>query len=165
MAPKAKPRPWMRAALVATRGDDRLLLARRKSELVFGGLWEPPSIDAQDLPDQLNLPDLPNLQDVQDAEDAGAANALGDASRLVALTGVKATAPERAGEVTHILSHRKMTISVYRTTLQTDRARLPRGHEEYDAIELVDRSAAMSRGMSTLAQKVLRACGIEVKRR
>ncbi|WP_394820862.1 A/G-specific adenine glycosylase [Pendulispora albinea] len=139
MAPKAKPRPWPRAALVATRGEERLLLARRKRELVFGGLWEPPSLDVE------------NVQD--------------DPARLVALTGVKGPDPELAGQVTHILSHRKMTIAVYRTAVRVERAGLPHDHAEYDALEWVDRKAAMSRGMSTLARKVLRTCGIEVERR
>ncbi|WP_394838517.1 A/G-specific adenine glycosylase [Pendulispora rubella] len=145
MAPKAKPRPWKRAALVATLGTDGVLLARRKRDLLFGGLWEPPTLDA------------------------GNAASNPDAARLLALAGVKAKVPVRTGEITHVLSHRKMTVEVYRAELRSAHATLEQhaaqdenGHGEYDAIEVVPRTSAMRRGMSTLARKVLRAGGIEV---
>ncbi|WP_394849063.1 A/G-specific adenine glycosylase [Pendulispora brunnea] len=147
MAPKAKPRPWKRAALVATLGADRVLLARRKRDLLFGGLWEPPTLDASNDRDE------------------------GDGARLLALAGVKAEVPVRAGEITHVLSHRKMTVEVYRAELRSAHATLGQnqagasldeGDGEYDAIEVVARTSAMRRGMSTLARKVLRAGGIEV---
>jgi len=139
MAPKAKPRAWPRAALVAMLGENRLLLARRKPDLVFGGLWEPPSLDAED--------------------------PASDGARLAALVGVKVSAPEPMGEVTHVLTHRRMTIRVYGAQILAARGAVVRGAslgDEYDAIEMVDRSAAMARGMSTLARKVLRIAGVEV---
>src|SRR5262249_10639750 len=41
---KTKPKPVRVQALVAKSGR-RILLARRRSEGLYGGMWEPPSID------------------------------------------------------------------------------------------------------------------------
>jgi len=43
---KAKPKPQKLYALVARRGNE-VLLARRRSEGLFGGLWEPPMVAAK----------------------------------------------------------------------------------------------------------------------
>ena len=81
LAPKAKPKEESRVALVATRGET-VLLARRKKDLRFGGLWEPP----------------------------GALGS--DASALIALAGATLHEVRELGRVTHVLSHRKLDVRV-----------------------------------------------------
>ena len=44
VAPRSAPKAQRRLAIVATRGDE-VLFGRRRDELVFGGLWEPPTCD------------------------------------------------------------------------------------------------------------------------
>jgi A/G-specific adenine glycosylase len=134
LKPKAKPLLQRRFAVVASRGD-AVLLGRRRADLRFGGMWEPPSFDrAGD----------------READDAAIA-------RFEAMLGARITGAERGGEITHVLSHRRMEFVVLKGAL----ARAPaaaRTAEEYDAFELVDRAALgvpASRALSTLARKLL----------
>lgn len=148
-SPKAKPRAWGRVALVLADAE-RVLLARRKAHLVFGGLWEPPGLD---------VPELPG----EDADGARAESAARLVAQSMALIGQPRAAPSAtpAGTVTHVLSHRRMSVCVLRGELPP-RARHPAAlpaHEEYDAVELVGRENVASRGVSTLARKILAAGG------
>jgi A/G-specific adenine glycosylase len=108
LAKKTKPVPVHRAALVATtpRG---LILARRKPEGLFGGMWEPPSLDAG-----------------------------GDLrARFSTLIGMELGDLELCGSVTHVLSHRRMQVDVLAVRLRafTPEAH---ASEEYDALALGD---------------------------
>jgi A/G-specific adenine glycosylase len=149
VAAKAKPREELRWALVARRGD-HVLLAQRRAELRFGGMWEPPSIARDGL--------------VQG--DAAAA-----VLRFEALLGVRLTEVARGDDVTHVLSHRRMQLQVLVAEITPGRdaharAWRPRapdatGSADYDRLELVPwdrlRAGSSDRALSTLARKLLRA--------
>ena len=135
LAPRAAPRGWARVALVAERTSPKggkVLLARRAGAGLFGGMWEPPMVDAAD-------------------DRAGELAALG---RLV---GARITKAGDAGSVTHVLSHRRMTIACLRIPMP----RAPRlgPSAEYDALEAVALGDLEGRGVSALARKVLAAAG------
>jgi A/G-specific adenine glycosylase len=108
LARKTRPVPVHRAALVAEtpRG---LVLARRRPEGLFGGMWEPPSLDAG-----------------------------GDLrERFSALLGVKLGELEPRGSITHVLSHRRMQVDVHAVRLRSFRDRA-HASDEYDAMEAGD---------------------------
>jgi A/G-specific adenine glycosylase len=129
LAPKKKPEARRVQALVATRGEHVLLL-RRKRDLLFGGLWEPPCLE-------------------------GALAARKDLARRF---GVKDAKP--SGKVTHVLSHRKLTIDVARGSAAEDavHAVLP---DDYDAARFVAPKTFETLGIATLARKILAAAMIE----
>ena len=81
---KAAVKRWARVAIVA-RTHTAVLLARRKPDVVFGGLWEPPGIDGKDI---------------------RAAEAL--ARDLLTTHGLSCV-----GHVRHLLSHRDVRVTVY----------------------------------------------------
>jgi A/G-specific adenine glycosylase len=141
LSAKAKPREQRRWALVATRGA-HVLLGRRRVELRFGGLWEPPSIDATPR-------DGDGDGDEENSTDEIVA-ALGE------MLGVKLRQVAPAGHVSHVLSHRRLEIDVIRAELD-GRAKLAAASTEYDTFELVDPATLSERGISTLARKILRA--------
>ncbi|MDB4993665.1 MAG: adenine glycosylase [Myxococcaceae bacterium] len=128
MAPRKKPVLAPRAAVLATRGDD-ILLARRKADGLFGGLWEPPSVEVLD--------------------DADARSALG------ALTGLVLDASVIAGTIEHVLSHRRMVIVVHRHDVSMPHKPRLGPSAEYDRLELVPRDRIGARGISTLARKII----------
>jgi len=128
---KTKPRVQARWAIVASRGD-KVLLGRRRTDLRFGGLWEPPSLDASE------------GESEQEAT-----------ARLGALVGAKLDRASFVGDVTHVLSHRRLEIRVIGASIA--RAPLARGAAEYDTFEWVDPASLASRGVSTLARKILAA--------
>ncbi len=126
LAKKKAPVAWARVAVVARRGP-AVLLARRQESLLFGGMWEPP---------------MTNL--------AGDTPPLEAASALVSLRGARVT-----GTVVHVLSHRRMTVTVVAGELRATPRRLTGG--EYSRCEPVTPAALEERALSTLARKVLRA--------
>jgi A/G-specific adenine glycosylase len=133
LAPKKKPEARRVQALVATRGKGEnagVLLLRRKRDLLFGGLWEPPCLE-------------------------GTLAARKDLARRF---GVKDAKP--SGKVTHVLSHRKLTIDVARGSAAEEavHAVLP---DEYDAARFVAPDAFAGLGIATLARKILAAAMIE----
>jgi A/G-specific adenine glycosylase len=89
LSEKTKPKPQRVQTLVATR-DGRVLLARRRSSGLFGGLWEPPSLD-------------------------GGARAKTDLCKRFPVGAV-----EPCGRVIHVLSHRRLTIDVHGARLHGD---------------------------------------------
>lgn len=114
-------------AIVATRaGDGAVLLARRRPNRTFGGLWEPPSIE-------------------------GPAKAR---ARLQAWLPVGKLA--RAGSIEHILSHRKLTVDVLCASLTgvPDAGDIP-DDAGYDDVRVVSEGAIEELGFSTLARKIL----------
>ncbi|MEO6573003.1 MAG: A/G-specific adenine glycosylase [Polyangiaceae bacterium] len=122
---KTKPVAWSGMALVGSKGT-RVLLARRRQDRLFGGLWEPPTVPSSDDP-------------------RGA---------FEELLGLRLPSLHEVGEVKHVLSHRRMTLSVHHATLR-GAAALHASSVDYDAIELVERSRIFERGVSTLAKKIL----------
>ena len=119
---KAPARAVRRAAIVlaSTRA---VLLARRRGDALFGGLWEPLSAD-------------------------------GEIASLAESLEVDARKLRSAGEVVHVLSHRRMHVEVARGTLPRRKAwRLP--GSDYEAIESVALEDVGARAHSTLARKVL----------
>ena len=82
VVPRAKAVPTVYAAALLARSEGRVLLARRRGDALFGGMWEPPMVEA----------DAP----------AGAAEALRAFSSRAA----------EVGTVRHVLSHRRMEIAV-----------------------------------------------------
>ena len=113
LAEKPKPKPQRVQALVARSKDGRVLLARRRSAGLFGGLWEPPSIDGDD-----------------DAR-----------NELFRCFPVASSA--LAGRVIHVLSHRRLTVDVHAAVLSNAKAgsKLPDVYESaalFDDAGLVD---------------------------
>jgi A/G-specific adenine glycosylase len=132
LSKKAPPKAQrMQALVVRRRVDGHVLLARRRSEGLFGGLWEPPAI-------------------------AGGPSARAE---LLARFGVSPAGAQRVGVVTHVLSHRRLTIDVHVAELELSSRDvaaidLP---EPYEAAGLFDEAAIATgeRGLATLARKVL----------
>jgi A/G-specific adenine glycosylase len=124
VSPKREPVPVRKTAIVLA-SDDRVLLARRRGDRLFGGMWEPPMGD--------------------------------DAESLAALLAIDPGALAPAGEVVHVLSHRRMQIEVARADLARWGRRktwaLP--GPDYDAIETVRLEELAKRPHASLARKVL----------
>ena len=126
-APKRAPTLVDRVALVLT-SKSAVLLARRRSDVLFGGLWEPPSAD-------------------------------GGLAQLASRLGVDAGTLEHAGDVVHVLSHRRMSVEVARGPLGR-RRRWPLPGSDYDAVECVALEDVASRAQARLARKVLAVAGV-----
>ncbi len=128
---KTKPKDQSMIALVATReADGFVLLARRKSEGLFGGLWEPPLFEGEGKPGHAEL--VKRFPPALFALDA-----------------------RPSARVTHVLSHRRMTIAVHRaTTKRVDPSTLDLP-EVYESAALFDLASLEKVGISTLARKVL----------
>jgi A/G-specific adenine glycosylase len=121
VSPKTKPKAQKMIALVASRGG-AVLLARRRSEGLFGGLWEPPVIAA------------------------------GEKRALFAAFGVQRAV--KAGRVVHVLSHRRLSVDVWRAELARVADVLP---EPYEETGFFDAKARERLGMAAFARKVLAA--------
>jgi A/G-specific adenine glycosylase len=132
LSAKTAPKDQRVQSVVAVRaGDGGILLARRRSERLFGGLWEPPSIDG---------PPRGRAQ-------------------LVAWLPIGAL--KRAGTVEHLLSHRRLSVDVMRADLTgvLGAEDLP-ANAGYDAVRVVGADDLDDLGMATLARKVLAVAGI-----
>jgi A/G-specific adenine glycosylase len=125
---KKPPREIDVVALVARRGP-RLLLGRRREEGLFGGLWEPPMVEVE--------------------------RARAEAS-LASLLGSGVVGLEVMGEQTHVLTHRKIRVTIATGGLRGEPSRA--GGAAYDRFEWRDASELGSLGMSSLARKILLAC-------
>ena len=137
---KAAPRPVARVALVAMK-DGHVLLAKRRAGGLFGGLWEPPLVDA----------------DPADPDDTRVV------ARFAALAGAGFGPAEKAGDVVHVLSHLRLAIRVFRAPLRRP-PRLPAGADErgeYEAFKVLSVGGLAALPMSTLARKVLEAAKVE----
>ncbi len=124
------PREVRRVAVVLA-STRVVLLARRRRESLFGGLWEPPIAD-------------------------------GEVGALAARLGVEPSALRVAGEVVHVLSHRRMHVEVARGALPRRKGWLLPG-SEYDAIEPVAIEDLGSRAHSRLARKVLIVANVALR--
>lgn len=129
LAPKKAPKEWRRVALVVTDGD-RVLVARRRGDALFGGMWEPPAVD----------------------DDEGTDERPRALAKLVRLQrGASCTEME---PVQHVLSHRKMTLRVL--ALEAKSAHLT-PNDEYEEAAWMTAAELDRVGVSTLARKVLAA--------
>ncbi len=129
-SPRRPPRAVRRAAIVVT-SESAVLLARRRTGGLWGGLWEPPSCDA-------------------DAGDGAHAIA------LARVLGIDRARLEPAGEVVHLLSHRRRVVEVARAPL--GRRRLwPIPGAEYDAIAVARLDDLGSLALASLTRKILAA--------
>ncbi len=122
---RKRPPTVVRRAAIVLVSATAVLLARRRPEALFGGLWEPPSCD-------------------------------GDSSPLAVRLGVDKTGLEPAGEVVHVLSHRRMIVQVACGRLGR-RRRWPLPGAEYDAVEVVKWGELSGRGLAALTRKILAA--------
>ncbi len=127
IAPKKAPIAVKRVALVLA-SDRAVLLARRRVDVLFGGLWEPPSASS-------------------------------GLAELAARLDVDPRTLEHAGDVEHVLSHRRMRVEVARGPLET-RRRWPLPGPDYDAVECVARGDVGARAQASLARKVLAVAGV-----
>jgi A/G-specific adenine glycosylase len=129
--PKKPPRPVSMLAVMVEHGG-RLLLLKRPTAGLFGGLW-----------------------DVVTAEHASAAPSPTDAARAVAAaTGLHGAADGPLGRFEHVLSHRLLTVTVFRFAAEA--ALAPDalgGYEEARWVGSEDELAAM--GLARLTRKVV----------
>jgi A/G-specific adenine glycosylase len=126
-APRAAARS-VRAVAIVLASSTEVLLAHRRPEGLFGGLWEPPMASGR------------------------------EPASLARVLHVDAGVLARAGQVEHVLSHRRMRVEVVRGPIgRRRRWRVPEG---YDAIEVVRVADLSLRAHSTLARKVLVAAGV-----
>jgi A/G-specific adenine glycosylase len=124
---KATPKVVQLVAVVLTSGRGEkgsVLLARRRADALFGGLWEPP---------------------LAPRSRAGA---------LAACLGVRLGALAKAGDVIHVLSHRRMHVRVLCGSLPRRKTFTPPG-PDYAAIEAVPYREIPTRAHATLTRKVL----------
>jgi A/G-specific adenine glycosylase len=124
---KKPPREVKLLALVSRRGQ-HVLLARRRPGGLFGGLWEPPMVEC------------------------GTTKA--EAS-LHALLGVPVGAMKRVGEQVHVLTHRKLHITIATAEIRKNPA--VAGGGTYDRLAWKETGELSSLAMSSLARKVLLA--------
>jgi len=124
---KRPPTQVRRISLVLVSAKPgRILLARRRPDVLFGGLWEPPSVE-------------------------GGGDAAG---ALAARLGVDASTLEPVGEVLHVLTHRRMRVTVMLGKLPA-RRRWPIPGPDYDAARAVETADLGQIAHATLTRKVL----------
>ena len=131
---KVKPRAAQKVALVGTL-KGKVLLVRRRAGGLFGGLWEPPVLDASD-------PDRDPRVD------------------FGALLGIRIARAKAVGTVTHVLSHRRLEARVLTVTLPHAPKEVMPADADYDALDMVRPDAFGKVGMSTFARKVLTQAGV-----
>jgi A/G-specific adenine glycosylase len=124
-ARKAAPIEVRRVAVVLASSTS-VVLARRRRDVLFGGLWEPPHVEASE----------------------------GASAVVAARLGVASLDFESMGELTHLLSHRRMLIGVIRGPLGR-RRRFGLPSSEYDAVEVVRLDAVRERPHGALARRIL----------
>ncbi|AKT40959.1 A/G-specific adenine glycosylase [Chondromyces crocatus] len=127
IAPKREV-PSVRMVAAVVWAGSRVLLARREEGGLFGGLWEPPMVPS---------------------------DSIDEARTLLADAGIPATlALHEAGRVRHILTHRRMEVTVARAEVSEAwrcRAKLA---SPYEKASWLDPSASEV-GVSTLARKIV----------
>ncbi len=131
--PKKKPKEVSLVAVVATRGRGatREVFCTRSADALFGGLFGPP---------------MAVIEEDADARE-GARRALAEAEISARL------ASEPAGEVAHLLTHRRLSVTVFRATHA-------RAAQDDDRRPL-DAAARQQVGISTLAKKIFASVGEE----
>jgi A/G-specific adenine glycosylase len=132
LRPKKEPAVEQRVSLVAKLGG-KIVLARRRREGLFGGLWEPPTI-------------------------AGPVTREGARAAFRELLGVSVARARAAGRVVHTLSHRRLETEVL--SLSLARPPVLAVDVTYDAVALTSPGSFAGIGVSTFARKVLAQAGI-----
>ncbi len=125
---RSKPRPVSAlAGIVERRG--RVLMLRRPSSGLLGGLWEPPSIEGSDVDELIGA--------------------------IARRTGLRTGAPERLGTVRHGFTHRALTLTLLRLKPEAGRLRAARG----ESVRFCGPEQRAALALSTLARKTLRLAG------
>ena len=124
---KKPPREVSMVALVSRRGPD-VLLGRRRPGGLFGGLWEPPMVEWAE----------------SDPE-----------ASLAGLLGVGIRHVKRVADQTHVLTHRRLRITVTTAELEKEPGLPP--DTTYDRLAWKGGAELRSLAMSSLARKVLLA--------
>jgi A/G-specific adenine glycosylase len=128
---KKAPLLWRRVGFVV-EGKGTVLLGRRPVDGLFGGMWEPPHAD----------------------EDGVVAAAQG----ILAFAGTRLV---RLGVVKHVLSHRRIEMTVYGGVARRDLVRELRARLiGYETLAFVPRGELDARPLTALARKVLLAGGV-----
>ncbi len=127
---KKAPRAWSRAAVVIERNGE-VLLTKRRGDRLFGGMWEPPAVDADESSEALP----PALQN---------------------MLGLKDVTYTQKNAVKHVLSHRKMHVVVFSATAKKI-AFTP--SDQYDEARFVSPEAFRDLPTSTLCKKILEGAG------
>jgi A/G-specific adenine glycosylase len=127
--------PEVRRVVIVLATAARVVLARRRSHLLFGGLWEPPGIDGGER----------------------------GRAKLARQLGVELESLERRGEVVHVLTHRRLRVEVSRGSTG-GRRQWVAPSAEYDAIESVPIAELGRLPQSSLSLKMLALGGVEKPR-
>ena len=130
MGPRAKPKPVAMVAVVVWQ-EGRVLMARRAPEGLFGGMWEPPLVECEEV--------------------ESAAARFGDFGIDPGSVRLASKVPVR-----HVLSHRSLTVAVARGALVETGTLPEKVPSPYDRVALVEPEKAPG-GVSTLASKILAA--------
>lgn len=125
---KKPPREVAMLALVSRRGQS-VLLGRRRTGGLFGGLWEPPMIEWGQSDAEASLRDM---------------------------LGVPVSKMKRVGEQIHVLTHRRFRITI--ATGQIPKGAPTAGSATYESLAWKGASELDALAMSSLAKKVLLAC-------
>lgn len=141
--PKVRaPRKPLALAVAVWKRTGRLLLARRGGTGLFGGLWELPSAE---------LPPGIEPSERLGAIERGLGRACGVSLRL----------GEPLGTVTRVLTHRDLTLHLYRVESRA----MPKASEPYVEVRWVDEQQAAELGMSTAMHAAWRSAQNAPKRR
>jgi A/G-specific adenine glycosylase len=147
VTPRREPREMRRVALVLF-SKDAVLLARRRVDILFGGLWEPPSAAEE--------------RGAEEARGGGGARqggSEGGLNSLAASLGMDARDIEVVGEVTHVLSHRRLRVQVARGALGR-RRRFPIPGPEYDAVARVALMRLGELPQASLSRRILEVANV-----
>ncbi len=107
-APKARPSSMRRVAIVLASRTE-VVLARRRLDGLFGGLWEPPTATGR------------------------------DPAPLARSLRIKPGTVARSGQVVHVLSHRRMQIAVLRGPLgRRRRWPVPQGYDAIQVVRIAE---------------------------
>ena len=134
--PARKPAREVHRVAVVLASSKAVVLARRRPNTLFGGLWEPPSV----------------------ARDEGG----GGLAALTEAMGISVSGLEAAGAVTHLLSHRRLQVEVLRGALGRSR-RFPLPGPEYDAVEAVTFARLTGLPQARLARRILEVANVAAR--
>ena len=124
--------PVVKMVAAVLRSGSRVLLARREEGGLFGGMWEPPMVEAA---------------------------SLDEARALLAAVGIDAKVELReTGKVKHVLSHKELRVAVAAGTFEGKAKAPSKLGAPYEKAAWLDPDDAEI-GISTLARKVLAAAG------
>jgi A/G-specific adenine glycosylase len=132
----------MKRVAIVLSSSKAVLLARRRPNVLFGGLWEPPSAPS--------------------GESADGASRETDLRGLALALGIEVERLEAVGAVTHLLSHRRLQVEVLRGALGRSR-RFPLPGPEYDAIEPVSLGRLAAIPHARLARRILEVANVAAR--